>query len=102
MRPLPYSVPGPDNDLNEKFDAYVQRAIDLKDWSITDKNKRKTMLAAQELNPGATTIVMLSGEGAQLSNDGGIITLLDKQGLKIDGVSYTREQVVRQGWTIVF
>lgn len=76
--------------------------IDLKDWSIADKNKRKTMLAAQELNPGATALVMLSSEGAQLSNDGGIITLLDKQGLKIDGVSYTREQVSRQGWTIVF
>lgn len=76
--------------------------IDLKDWSIADKNKRKTILAAQELNPGATTLVILSGEGAQLSNDGGIITLLDKQGLKIDGVSYTKEQVARQGWTIVF
>jgi uncharacterized protein YukJ len=76
--------------------------IDLKDWSIADKNKRKTILAAQEINPGATTLVMLSGEGAQLSNDGGIITLLDKQGLKIDGVSYTKEQVARQGWTVVF
>lgn len=76
--------------------------IDLKGWSIADKNKRKMILASQELSPGATTLVMLSGEGAQLSNDGGIITLLDKQGLKIDGVSYTREQVVRQGWTIVF
>ena len=27
MRPLPHNVPGPDNDLNEKIDAYVQRAI---------------------------------------------------------------------------
>lgn len=76
--------------------------IDLKGWSIADKNKRKTILASQELCPGATALVMLSNEGAQLSNDGGIITLLDKQGLKIDGVSYTREQVARQGWTIVF
>ncbi|OOP56197.1 MAG: hypothetical protein AYP45_10395 [Candidatus Brocadia carolinensis] len=76
--------------------------IDLKGWSIADKNKRKTILASQELSPGATALVMLSNEGAQLSNDGGIITLLDKQGLKIDGVSYTREQVARQGWTIVF
>jgi len=95
MRPLPYSVPGPDNDLNEKLDAYVQR-------SIADKNKRRTILASQELSPGATAVVMLSSEGAQLSNDGGIITLLDTQGLKIDGVSYKREQVARQGWTIVF
>jgi uncharacterized protein YukJ len=77
-------------------------AIDLKEWSIADKNKRKTILTGPQLSGGATTIVELSGEGAQLSNDGGIITLLDKQGLKIDGVSYTKAQVARQGWTIVF
>ncbi|HEX2523484.1 MAG TPA: DUF2278 domain-containing protein, partial [Terriglobia bacterium] len=51
---------------------------------------------------GASALVMLSGASAQFSNEGGIITLLDKQGLKIDGVSYTKEQVARQGWTIVF
>jgi len=27
MIPLPFNVPGPDNDLNEKFDAIVQRAL---------------------------------------------------------------------------
>ena len=27
LRPLPHNVPGPDNDLNEKIDAYVSRAI---------------------------------------------------------------------------
>ncbi|OYV21293.1 MAG: hypothetical protein CG438_427 [Methylococcaceae bacterium NSP1-1] len=27
LRPLPHNIPGPDNDLNEKIDAYVQRAI---------------------------------------------------------------------------
>jgi uncharacterized protein YukJ len=77
-------------------------AIDLRDWSITDKKKRKTVLTGPQLGPGATALVMLSGEGAQLSNDGGIITLLDREGLKIDGVSYTKEQGARQGWTIVF
>ncbi len=27
MVPLPYNVPGPDNDLNEYLDHYIQRAI---------------------------------------------------------------------------
>ena len=27
MKPLPHAVPGPDNDLNEKIDAYVSRAV---------------------------------------------------------------------------
>lgn len=27
MHPLAYDIPGPDNDLNEKINAYIQRAI---------------------------------------------------------------------------
>jgi hypothetical protein len=38
----------------------------------------------------------------QLSNKGGIITLLNAEGLKVDGVSYTKEQAQHPGWTIVF
>jgi uncharacterized protein YukJ len=30
MKALPYNAPGPDNDLHEIFDLYVQRAIDRK------------------------------------------------------------------------
>ena len=33
---------------------------------------------------------------------GGIITVLNEQGLKVDGVSYTKEQASQPGWTIVF
>jgi hypothetical protein len=39
---------------------------------------------------------------AKLGNSGGIITLLDPSGLKVDGVSYTKEQARRQGWLVVF
>jgi hypothetical protein len=46
--------------------------------------------------------VTLGGGDIQLANDGGIITLLDAQGIKIDGVSYTKEEANKQGWTIVF
>ena len=38
----------------------------------------------------------------QLSNKGGIITVLNEQGLKVDGVSYTQQQASQPGWTIVF
>ena len=37
-----------------------------------------------------------------LSNKGGIITLLDDRGLKVDGVSYTKAQAAQPGWTITF
>jgi hypothetical protein len=45
--------------------------------------------------------VKLDGQGAQLSNNGGIISLLDPAGIKWHGVSYTQEQA-RSGWTVVF
>jgi hypothetical protein len=38
----------------------------------------------------------------QLGNKGGIITLLDDRGLKVDGVSYTEQEAQREGWTLVF
>jgi hypothetical protein len=38
----------------------------------------------------------------QLGNRGGIITLLDNRGLKVDGVSYSEQQAQREGWTLVF
>jgi len=38
----------------------------------------------------------------QLSNKGGIITLLDERGMKVYGVSYTKAQADQPGWTIVF
>jgi len=38
----------------------------------------------------------------QLGNRGGIITLLDDQELKVDGVSYTEQEAQREGWTLVF
>jgi uncharacterized protein YukJ len=77
-------------------------AIDLKGWSIADKNKRKTTLPGPTLAPGAIHQIVLTADGAQLSNDGGIITLLDAKGIKVHGVSYTKPDAAKQGWTIVF
>jgi hypothetical protein len=53
------------------------------------------------LAPGATAVVALPPT-VQLGNRGGIISLLNQQGLKVDGVAYTQEQADKEGWTIVF
>ena len=76
--------------------------IDLDGWMIADKNKKKERLTGLLLGAGETTTVTLSGESAQLSNNGGIITLLNQNGIKVDGVSYTKVQAKKQGWTLVF
>ena len=75
-------------------------AIDLAGWKIADQQKRKCPLAGR-LPAGGVLTVRLAAP-TQLGNSGGIITLLDANGLKVDGVSYTGEQAKREGWLVVF
>ena len=75
--------------------------VDLTGWHIADRLKNKCELPREQLAPGVTREVTLSG-GVQLGNNGGLITLLDAGGLKVDGVSYTSAQAKREGWTVVF
>lgn len=75
--------------------------VDLSGWLIADRNKRRSFISNMVLSPGTTGVVKLDGQGAQLGNNGGIISLLNPDGLKYHGVSYTKEQA-RSGWTIVF
>ena len=75
--------------------------VDLTGWRIADPIKRTSPVAAGTLAAGAALQVPL-GDGAQLGNRGGAITLLDAAGLKVDGVAYTAEQASREGWTLTF
>jgi len=75
-------------------------AIDLKGWNLTDKQKKKFPLQGT-IGPGAATLITVK-KPMELSNQGGIITLLNAGGLKVDGVSYTKAQASNPGWTIVF
>lgn len=51
--------------------------------------------------PGDTIRVLLRAPVA-LGNRGGLISLLDPDGLKVDGVAYTKAQAEREGWSLVF
>jgi uncharacterized protein YukJ len=75
--------------------------IDLTGWALADKNKKKAALKGS-IGAGETLKVLLSGRDIELSNNGGIITLLNKSGLKVDGVSYTKKDAEKSGWTFVF
>ncbi len=76
------------------------RAIDLGGWQIADQLDHRHTLAGT-LAPGASVVVRLPA-AVQLDNRGGIISILDSQGRKVDGVAYTKKQADREGWTIVF
>ncbi|HEX5966365.1 MAG TPA: YukJ family protein [Pyrinomonadaceae bacterium] len=76
------------------------RDIKLQNWSLVDGQKNKQKLSGA-LKSGEARAIRVEKPVA-LSNKGGIITILDETGLKVDGVSYTKAQASNPGWTIVF
>lgn len=74
--------------------------VSLTGWALLDTNEQSIPLNGI-LAAGTTQVVRVVAPRA-LSNRGGIITLIDENGLKVDGVSYTREQAAHPGWTLVF
>jgi uncharacterized protein YukJ len=76
-------------------------ALDLTGWKILDKNDRAEPLDGK-IPVGEARTFRLSGAGAQLSNEGGTISLLDANGLKVDGVAYTKADAARQGAALAF
>jgi hypothetical protein len=76
------------------------RPIDLTGWTLADTRKRRKPLAGV-LNAGEPRVFHVRPE-IELSNQGGIISVLNTEGLKVDGVQYTREEARHPGWTIVF
>ena len=76
-------------------------AVGLDGWRLADRMKRSCPLPTVELGPGATLTVPLTSD-VQLGNKGGAVTVLDADGLKVDGVAYTADDVPEEGWTVTF
>jgi len=76
------------------------RAVDLGGWKLADGDKH-TMALVGSIAAGETLRVQLTPQ-VVLPNDGGVITLLDAAGLKVDGAGYTDEQAAEAGRTIAF
>lgn len=78
----------------------TNRSIDLSGWMLADRDKHKMPLAGT-LPAGETVRVRLAPP-VVLPNKGGVITVLEPGGLRVDGVAYTREQARLPGFTIKF
>jgi hypothetical protein len=91
--------PAPERETVTLLNA-TPAAIDLAGWQIADQQKRKQTLSGT-IAAGETRQIVLAPP-VQLGNKGGIITLLDDRGLKVHGVSYTKTDAEREGWTVVF
>jgi uncharacterized protein YukJ len=64
--------------------------LDLTGWSLANWQKQLMPLPSQVVKPGEIADILLEPPFS-LPNHGGVITLLDKRGRKMDGVAYTRE-----------
>jgi uncharacterized protein YukJ len=91
--------PAPEHETVTILNASAA-SVNLAGWQIADKLKHKHPLAGT-IAAGATLAIGLPPT-VQLGNQGGLITLLDNSGLKVDGVSYTAQQAQKEGWTVVF
>lgn len=78
----------------------THQPVDLTGWQLKDKAKQATPLHGT-LAPGEALKVAVTPP-MTLSNKGGIISLINARGLKVDGVSYTKEQAHQPGRTLVF
>lgn len=76
-------------------------AIDLTQWALVLDHQPPQPLTGV-IAPGAFQAIAISGVSAASIANGGIITLLNSQGIKIDGVSYTRADCQKLDGTIIF
>ncbi|SDY47616.1 Uncharacterized protein YukJ [Modestobacter sp. DSM 44400] len=75
--------------------------LDLDGWALLDSADHRMPLAGTALGAGEAARIRLTAP-VQLGNSGGLLTLLDPAGLKVDGVAYTRDQARDDGLTTVF
>jgi uncharacterized protein YukJ len=76
--------------------------IDLAGWQIANRNDDRFTIASVTIGAGESIRITLPADIAPLGNNGGEISLLDRQAARVHGVAYTSAQVSRQGWTLAF
>jgi uncharacterized protein YukJ len=75
--------------------------IHLDGWSLLNKADEAHVISSDIwLHPGEVRSVVMGD--VPLSNKGGLISLLDHNGIKIDGVSYTKQQAKKEGELVLF
>ena len=82
------------------FNAH-NAAVSLNGWQIIDRQNGREVLGNITLPRNEARTVSLSGNGAQLSNRGGSIRLLDNAGRQVHAVTYTAAQA-RSGEIVTF
>jgi hypothetical protein len=79
-------------------------SVSLEGWFLLDAMNNRYVLSDQSnvMAAGATTTINLPKNSIQLSNKGGEIRLLNRDGKVVHRVSYTKGQAQEQGRTLIF
>ena len=72
--------------------------LDLTGWSLLSQSSRRLTLPTTSLEPGRPLSVALPA--GELHDSGGIVTLVDAAGLRVDGVAYVGGDA--SGWSTSF
>lgn len=78
----------------------TSQSIDLAGWHLLDRDKHAMPLSG--ILPAGETKRITLVPPVVLPNKGGLITLLNADGLRVDGVSYTKAQASLPGFSIKF
>ncbi|MFK0206319.1 hypothetical protein [Agrobacterium sp. NPDC090283] len=76
--------------------------IPLDGWFLVDKMSNRFGIKEVTLAPGMATTILLPRHSVQLSNKGGEIRLVNRDGATAHLVTYSKAQADRQGETIIF
>lgn len=93
------AVKSPEIETVTLLNATAQ-AVDLTGWKLLDRDKHAMPLQGA-IAAGEALRVTLAPP-VVLPNKGGIITLLNADGLRVDGVSYTKAQAANPGYSVTF
>jgi uncharacterized protein YukJ len=78
----------------------TNESIDLAGWRLLDRDKN--VMKLNGLLPAGDTVRITLKAPAVLPNKGGLITLLNAQGMRVDGVNYTAKQASLPGFSVKF
>src|SRR4051812_23734167 len=78
-----------------------QRDLELAGWALLDAREQRMPLPPTSLPAGEAARIPVQ-RPVRLDGDGGLLTLVDPDGLKVDGVAYTERQARPEGRPIVF
>lgn len=76
-------------------------AVNVAGWTLATSAHSRLVLTDTAIGAGEAVRIDVR-QPLALSNQGGIISLLDDEGSKVHGVSYTRAQAASVGLTVVF